>query len=232
MVIPGGASGYLRQEFRELELLNEITKLKYTRQLHSDINGHHHNTIIHQFQKWKGTSYILANVHSAIKWSKYDGFDMSEVTDSPWQIVKKEGETKVQYKSKKSDTLNFVPAQGSAPLMLKHKLEDDVTVASNTSDLKRRKISTHQTNDTESPLGLLWDSENNSCAYDALLTILLSIWSQNPSTWKTRFKDMNRIMNVLITGFYSASNDQGTLESARNKVRHLLHQRNPVLFPY
>jgi hypothetical protein len=39
-------------------------------------------------------------------------------------------------------------------------------------------------------------------------------------------------MNVLATGFYRASNNQGTLESARNKVRHLLHQRNPVLFPY
>jgi hypothetical protein len=232
-VITGGASGYLRQEFRELELLDEITKLKYTRQLPSDINGHRRNTIIHQFQKWKGTSYIPANVHSALKWSKFDKFDMVEATDSPWQIVKKEGETKVkQYKSKKSDILNFVPAQGSAPLVLKRKLEDDVIIASNTSDMKRRKISTHHTNDTESPLGLLWDGENYSCAYDALLTILLSIWSQNPSTWKTRFKDMNRIMNVLATGFYRASNNQGTLESARNKVRHLLHQRNPVLFPY
>ena len=28
-IITGGASGYLRQEFRELELLDEITKLKY-----------------------------------------------------------------------------------------------------------------------------------------------------------------------------------------------------------
>ena len=28
------------------------------------------------------------------------------------------------------------------------------------------------------------------------------------------------------------SENDGTLESARNKVRHLLHQRNPTLFPY
>ena len=39
-------------------------------------------------------------------------------------------------------------------------------------------------------------------------------------------------MNVLASGFYRASQDQGTLESARNKVRHLLHQRSPDLFPY
>jgi len=43
---------------------------------------------------------------------------------------------------------------------------------------------------------------------------------------------MNRIMNVLATGFYRAKENQGTLESARNKVRRLLHQRNPALFPY
>jgi len=39
-------------------------------------------------------------------------------------------------------------------------------------------------------------------------------------------------MNVLATGFYRAKENQGTLESARNKVRRLLHQRNPALFPY
>ena len=37
---------------------------------------------------------------------------------------------------------------------------------------------------------------------------------------------------MLATGFYRVGENQGTLESARNKVRHLLHQRNPNLFPY
>jgi hypothetical protein len=62
-IITGGASGYLRQEFRELELLDEITKLKYERRLPLEINGHRRNTIICQFQKWKGASYVPTNVH-------------------------------------------------------------------------------------------------------------------------------------------------------------------------
>jgi len=39
-------------------------------------------------------------------------------------------------------------------------------------------------------------------------------------------------MNVLASGFHQANENMGTLESARNKVRHLLHQRSPNLFPY
>ncbi|KAF8239143.1 hypothetical protein L208DRAFT_1218972, partial [Tricholoma matsutake] len=38
-----GASGYLRQEFRELELLNEITKLSYEGALPEHINGNLQN---------------------------------------------------------------------------------------------------------------------------------------------------------------------------------------------
>jgi hypothetical protein len=66
-VITGGASGYLKQEFRELELLDEITRLKYEGQLPSSVNGHRRNTVIRQFQEWKGTSYNPKNVHHAIR---------------------------------------------------------------------------------------------------------------------------------------------------------------------
>jgi hypothetical protein len=43
---------------------------------------------------------------------------------------------------------------------------------------------------------------------------------------------LNKVMNILASGFHHANEDQGTLESARNRVRHVLHQRNPQLFPY
>ena len=97
---------------------------------------------------------------------------------------------------------------------------------------KRVKISRETTEELMTPRGFIWDNENYSCAYDSMMTVLSSIWAQNPSKWKKRFKDMNRIMNVLASGFHCAENNQATMEMARNKVRHLLHQRNPNLFPY
>lgn len=78
----------------------------------------------------------------------------------------------------------------------------------------------------------MWDSENYSCAYDSVLTVLLSIWMQNPSAWKKHFADMNRTMKMLTAGFHHTNEEQETLESARNKIRQVLHQRSPTLFLY
>ena len=106
----GGASGHLRQEFRELELLDEITRLRYENQLPEFITGNRHNTIIRQFQQWKGAKYVPRNVHPSIRWSDVDPLDMLSVTtDSPWEIVKNSSQGQ-KVKKTKSDTTGFVAA--------------------------------------------------------------------------------------------------------------------------
>ena len=225
-VVTGGASGYLRQEFRELELLDEITKLRYENALPDHITGNRRNTLIRQFQDWKGIEYVPSDVHRSIRWGKHDPLDkLDVVTDSPWQIVK--SGTKNINRSSQTNTVGFVAAKGTRPV-LKRKLEDSGAML----DSKRPRVCEDSGNEPPAPLGLKWDSENYSCAYDSVLTIFLSIWKQNPSKWKKNFKDMNRVMNVLAGGFHRVNENQGTLESARNKVRHLLHQRSPRTFPY
>jgi hypothetical protein len=44
--ITGGASGALRQEFRELELLDEITDLRYNGKFHRSVIGEWRNMLI------------------------------------------------------------------------------------------------------------------------------------------------------------------------------------------
>src|SRR5882762_4681082 len=89
-VITGGASGYLRQEFRELEILDEITRMRYENLLPDHITGNRRNSLICQFQEWKGASYVPKNVHASIQWNKHDPLDtLNVVTDSPWQIIQK-----------------------------------------------------------------------------------------------------------------------------------------------
>ncbi|KAF8589861.1 hypothetical protein K439DRAFT_1644957 [Ramaria rubella] len=51
--IMGGASGWLRQEFRELEILDEINKLRYEKKLPTNITGDRRNTIIRESQTKK-----------------------------------------------------------------------------------------------------------------------------------------------------------------------------------
>jgi hypothetical protein len=65
-MITGGIHGYLRQEFRELEILDKITKLRYKQKLPAHINGCQHNTIISEFRDWKGKSHIPKYVRSAL----------------------------------------------------------------------------------------------------------------------------------------------------------------------
>jgi len=57
-VITRGCSGYLRQEFREHELLDDITRLRYEGQLPDHIEGHLRNNLIRLYQQWRGTTLL------------------------------------------------------------------------------------------------------------------------------------------------------------------------------
>ena len=39
----------------------------------------------------------------------------------------------------------------------------------------------------DAPIGLIWDSQDHSCAYYALFTILGDIWVFNPVIWTREF---------------------------------------------
>jgi len=50
------------------------------------------------------------------------------------------------------------------------------------------------------PRGISWSQ--NSCGYDAALTILYSIWSGNSERWSENFKRLeNPYLNALTAGF-------------------------------
>jgi len=221
-MITGGASGHLRQEFRELDVLDEITKLRYKGSLPDCVNSNRRNGLIHQFQQWKGNTYVPLDVHTAIRWDKHDPFEIPDViTDSPWKVVKL-NKSKPDTKQKKSDTTGFIVANGSVPvvsfpqLQNKRKAQDASIEEAN----KRQKILVFDTSDIgdQEPQGLIWDGENYSCAYDSLMSILFSIWNKDPNIWNTRFKNMNRTMKVLSLRFSLVQEEKSTLEVARNKI--------------
>jgi hypothetical protein len=274
--ITGGASGYLRQEFRELELLDEITKLQYENELPNYIYGTHRNVLIQQFQKWKGIAYSPKKIHSAICWNQSHPMSLVVLQKiSPWQIIQNINAKKQANKTPKSNLVNFVAAQGSIPINVnsasiqnnkKRKTIPEVTIfynpkkrkINNISDAKiqsniqindkkhnldssekfenpkpKKKLKSNNAFDTPTkPCGLIWDGDNYSCAYDALFTILFSIWSENPQNWKKNFQNINDILKVLASGFNKANKQPSTLETARNKVRYILNQKHPEYFPY
>ena len=121
-LITCGASGYLRQEFCELELFDEITKLRYEGKLPDHIQGNFRNPLIRAYQKWKGTDYVPPLTHPALKWSVTDPMPLLPVvTDAPWQIVDKKREKEVKMETTSSIQSGFVAAKGSVPVKSEQK---------------------------------------------------------------------------------------------------------------
>jgi len=86
---------------------------------------------------------------------------------------------------------------------------------------------------SSSPTGLVWDSDNYSCAYDVLLTILYEIWSTDTKAWTRRFKEIKQHhLKSMSACFKKYMNGQASFEKARDTIRHELHSQNPAQFPY
>ena len=111
----------MRQEFHELEVLDDITKLTYEGKLSDDIQGKYKNPLIRVYQKWKSTDYVPPLTHPALTWSVKDPMPLlSVVTDAPWQIIdkKKKREAMIETASIQS---GFIAAKGSLPVKAEKK---------------------------------------------------------------------------------------------------------------
>ncbi|PBK92378.1 hypothetical protein ARMGADRAFT_894237, partial [Armillaria gallica] len=87
--VQGGIHGSLCQEFRELELLDEITQLRYEHCLPITVQGDCRYVLLDAYRKTKGAYYVPATVHPAIVWSRALPFEPSMVKDIPWKILTK-----------------------------------------------------------------------------------------------------------------------------------------------
>jgi hypothetical protein len=119
-MLMSGCSGALRQEFRELELLDEIMRLLYSRKLPGQITGDTRNNIIDTFRKWRCEQYIPQNVHSSIRWSKCSPWLESEVLDLDNRLEKLEKQRqqkKVETKGDKVGPTLQVPVTKSYEML-------------------------------------------------------------------------------------------------------------------
>ncbi|KAF8903080.1 hypothetical protein CPB84DRAFT_1678290 [Gymnopilus junonius] len=212
--------GGLRQEFRELELLDEITKLRYNGKLHFSVTGDTRNSLIHTFHKWKGIHHVPATVHSAIRWSKFDPFIESSVDAIDSSVVPLAIDTKTE----QSDTHLQQQKQKR-----KHSTEDSV------KKTKRQKrtsaIQLPSPHHCLVPTGMKWS--NNSCAYDSVFTLLLSIWTEDQHRWKSFFTSVgNQFLTALHKGFLLHERNQKSLEDTRDNIRHRLQALNPATMSF
>ena len=73
----------------------------------------------------------------------------------------------------------------------------------------------------------------NSCGYDAALTILYSIWSENSERWPENFNSLeNPYLNALVVGFEHMHTTNISFEAMRDNFHYVLQASNRQEFKF
>jgi hypothetical protein len=191
--------------------------------------------LIHSFRTWKGENYVPVHVHNAIRWGTRDPF--------PIEIEKHHGSESLHITlagstDKKSKTPNISKSVTSESVVntIKSKVlsvvnhakrkfgevdaSDNSTV---TYQIKKAKcedpnIGHNDPRFSTMPSGTIWS--NNSCVYDAVVTLLYSIWADPYVPIGGQFSEItNMLFTTLLQKFNSYHNSCGLLENARDDLR-------------
>jgi hypothetical protein len=250
--ITGRASGALHQEFRDLELLDEITKLKYEGKLNKTVRGETRNTLIHTYRAYRGINYVPSCVHKSIKWTEKDPMLDPINNNNSWKILdhtknnlinnNTENITMPKKRKKEPDHICEQEIQ-QQPKQINHgKIsQTDWENMENHTETNKRKHETEKESASKKhvkhrkiliqPQGITWD--NNSCAYDATVTILYNIWAPNPTRWSHTFNNINQgLLGMIQQKFTTGKTKTAGIENARNALRETLAELWPTKFPW
>ncbi|KAH6888907.1 hypothetical protein BKA70DRAFT_1121355, partial [Coprinopsis sp. MPI-PUGE-AT-0042] len=179
--ITKGVHGFLRQEFRELDLLDAITQHRFDDTLPGHIWGNLRNPMIRAFQLWKkeiGDKSHEDLWHPAQRWTK--SLDDNEIrksksNDATWdstvlqsyKILKKKRNRAKTHAVALSDLARFTSIATNKRPLDNSQIEEN---ASNHAVAKRAKTTVVST--ALRPAGFAWDAVNWSCSYDAVLSLV------------------------------------------------------------
>ena len=199
--ITSGCSGALRQEFHELELLEEIKSITYAGKLPATVCSDTRNNLIQAFCQWKGVQYVPNIVHPAIQWSKQDPLLETHVYDlNETMAVNTTSSTTVM---RKKHTISELERKLGPEEQLEIVWEEDMPAKK-----KRCLAATSELAVAPSmyivPVGMKWSQ--NSCAYDSVFIILSVIWCNNKDRWNGYFQETGDKFSILLADQFSKCN--------------------------
>ncbi|KAJ3833423.1 hypothetical protein F5878DRAFT_546597 [Lentinula raphanica] len=208
--ITGGASGALRREYRELELLDEITSLRFLMKLPSSVCGSTRKLLIETFLQWKGSQYLPKHIHPSIKWSTHDPYIIEQEPLPAWTTMDKK-----KFKSLKEgmtqNTITAAPKEDAK--------KSDSFVKSNKRVIDHLEV-------VSIPLTTSWSS--NSCAFDAVLPILYQGWIELDSVSYDCYSNFT----AVVEDFVKVKSNMLSFNDARDTYRRSLALRKPRSFTF
>ncbi|PBK84464.1 hypothetical protein ARMGADRAFT_909407, partial [Armillaria gallica] len=199
----------LRQEFRDLEILDDITRLRFVSELDVGVIGLTRSELIVSYRAWKGTCYVPDTVPDAIKWSEKDLMSgKATKTATAWVAAKGSKKLNIDKGEPLPSTVGVKRKRGSESGT---QWRDSKRTKPDDTKSTEECVSNSTISENLSPEGLIWS--NNSCGYDSVFTILYQIWLKDPHVWSGIYKAMNtEWMGKLADGFEQYKSGQSTLE--------------------
>jgi len=231
--ITGKISGALRQEFRELELLDDITDKHYKGKTALLLGDDNRNYLIKAYREAQGLLYVPPSAHKAIRWSAKDPLLEPEIHNFGWHIARSAGE-KEQVAD--GDSIQEEVRNSDNPRTQKRVHDEIMTPEKQKSTAGKVKSPPHKIkkghndNDTHEqpcnhvPEGFEWS--DNSCAYDSVLTILFAIWSSDNPRHEAYSGMTSNAARALQHTFENITDDQ-EFEKHRDTFRHALETIDP-----
>lgn len=217
--ITRGINGYLRQEFRELEILNRITELRYDEQLPDTVKGLLRNNLLDSFKSWTGSNKQNIDWHSALDYQPLERETTKRTSSDETTLLKMSLRTPIE-RTKKDTTPKTKPKVKVATDKKKNVPHD----------AKKNRFFDTST-DGPDARGTIWDSRNYSCAYDAVYTIMFNIWNQDKGRYSELFSQGTQVMQMLVHGFQQVHAKNTDLNHVRDTVRQALYAQDPRKFP-
>ena len=255
----GGVTGWLRQEFRELELLDEITRIKYEGKLPSTVQGATRVALIHSYRTYKGTKYVPKTVHGALKWSDHDPFALEEpYKEAEWELVKHTKDKKPAKKQSGDPELDahaeptvtqrelleakYVPAKGSTQLTMlstdaggrtkrKHTGESAEDSERYKKQAKTGASSSSINHRGHEPTCFTWNEATYSCAFDTLFGIMHHVYQSQSIHWATHIRMQNPILALFTELLGKVEKTEMALDTVRDQMHERLHNIDPGSFP-
>jgi hypothetical protein len=207
--VQGGLSGYIRQEFRELEILAHITEMQHEGILPNSINGPTRRSFINSYKAHFGSRFIPPKM--------------------PLEL--KEDEVGASSVGSNSHLFQINTFNTSVSSHLKRDISQVDMINDGYGRQKRRKLAHENVAQTPLPIGCSWNSVNYSCSYDSLYTVLFHIYQQYIDF---RTQEGSALLNDLRSSFALLLDNPSSeyLEYIRDDQRQKLHSRYPQNFPF
>lgn len=226
--VTGGLTGALRAEFKDVEILNLITRLRYEHRLPQGVQGTHCVSLIKAWiSAGKPTGGTCAE--SALPQALRSVTSRDTVTpgSSMASRARRKRETTEDNSGRpdKRPQTGLSPTQGG-PVALP-------TIPSTTQTVRPATTRSRYVSKSTAEiiaLCLPTDIHNASCAYDALVS---SLWFISCVIDKNRLSTLqpsNPFMAFLFLSFESIRRGEKTFQSTRDGIRKLLYVTYPTLF--